>query len=221
MTRSIVVMLLMMGSTTALSQTATVLSPNQNILIGLYNRQGTDQGEWYLQLDYTSGRRTSRGVLQIRLGLKRDDQDFSGELRFLEKSKPALIHEQYAALHGKRSQRANSANEVVVTFENARKSRMNLLLRAYNDGLAFRYEFPEKERKGVVLDEGTAYEIPHNARRWLEKWNPANEGLYAVMDNDSVQQDWSYPALFCTADTTCWYLIHEADVNSTYCGVRQ
>lgn len=220
MTRSMLVMLLMMGSMDALPQTATVMSPNQDVLIGLFNRQGTDQGEWYLRLDYTSGTRSSKGVLQVRLGLKRDDQDFSGELRYLNKSRPALIHEAYAVLHGKRSHCVNTANEMVVTFENARKSRMNLVLRAYNDGLAFRYEFPEKEGRGVVLDEATSYEIPHNARRWLEKWNPANEELYSVMDNDSVQQDWSYPALFCTADTTCWYLIHEADINRSYCGSK-
>ncbi len=220
MIRSILVMLLMMGSMAAVPQTATVLSPNQKILIGLYNRQRTNQGEWYLRLDYANGTKSSSGVLQIRLGLERDDQDFSGELRYLSKSRPTLIREQYAALHGKRSRCANTANEIVVTFENARKSRMNLVLRAYNDGLAFRYEFPEKEGRGVVLDETTSYEIPHNAHRWLEKWNPANEKLYSVMDNDSVQQDWSYPALFCTADTACWYLIHEADINRSYCGSK-
>ncbi len=54
----------------------------------------------------------------------------------------------------------------------------------------------------------------------MEKWNPANEELYAVMNGDSVQQDWCYPALFCSADTACWYLIHEADVNRNYCGSK-
>jgi alpha-glucosidase len=55
----------------------------------------------------------------------------------------------------------------------------------------------------------------------MEKWNTANEGVYTTMANDKVlSQDWCYPALFNTPDKSCWFLLHEADVNRTYCGSK-
>jgi len=132
-----------------------------------------------------------------------------------------LINEQYTALHGKKSVCTNSANEVIVSFENPSKAKLNIIIRAYNDGVAFRYEFPDKHGSFVIKDELTSYTIPQETTRWMEKWNTANEGLYNAMSEDRVQQqERCYPALFNTSDKACWYLIHEADVNRSYCGSK-
>lgn len=207
-------------ATSAFSQKLTVVSPNQKISVSLYNQQNTDFGAWYLKVSYTNEGKTSEAIPQINLGLSRIDQDFAKELKFMKAGKPLLVNEQYTAIHGKRTQCSNSANEVVVSFENPSKAKMNLIVRAYDDGLAFRYEFPEKEGSFVVKDEFTAYSIPETTKRWMEKWNPANEGLYSIMNDNSTQQSWGYPALFNPADNACWYLIHEADVNRNYCGSK-
>ncbi|MGN6417808.1 MAG: glycoside hydrolase family 97 catalytic domain-containing protein, partial [Pseudobacter sp.] len=129
--------------------------------------------------------------------------------------------EQYQAVHGKRAARSNAASEVVVSFTNPGKSRLNLIMRAYNDGFAFRYEFPEKQGEYLVKEELTTYTIPPNTLRWMEKWNPANEGYYTAMCGDKVKkQEWSYPALFLTSDSSCWFLLHEADLDRNYCGSK-
>jgi hypothetical protein len=202
------------------SQKVTVTSPNQKVGIVLYNRQNSDAGEWYLKVNYTNEGKTIEAIPHINLGLSRSDQDFYANLTFLKAGKPVLINEQYSAIVGKRSKCSNSANEVVVAFENPSKAKLNLIIRAYNDGVAFRYEFPEKEGSFVIKDELTAYSVPDSTKRWLEKFNPANEGLYSAMTDGSEQKDWGYPALFNTPDKSCWYLIHEADVNRTYCGTK-
>ena len=75
----------------------------------------------------------------------------------MKAGKPILINEQYTVLHGKKSVCRNSANEVIVSFENPSKAKLNIIIRAYNDGIAFRYEFPEKQGSFVVKDELTAY----------------------------------------------------------------
>ncbi|HLN22207.1 MAG TPA: glycoside hydrolase family 97 catalytic domain-containing protein [Bacteroidales bacterium] len=199
------------------SQDFNLVSPNNKISIALFNRQSSDIGEWFLKLNYVNDS-VSEAIPYITLGLSRNDQDFFKELKLIKTGKPVLIKEEYTALVGKRSHCTNSANEAVIYFENPDKSKMNLIIRAYNDGLAFRYEFPEKSGEYVMKDEFTSYGIPSKARRWLEKWNPANEGLYTAMTDDNTQQGWCYPALF-SADA-CWYLIHEADVNRTYCGSK-
>jgi hypothetical protein len=202
------------------SQKVTVTSPNQKVGIVLYNQQNSDAGEWYLKVNYTNEGKTIEAIPRINLGLSRSDQDFYTNLAFLKAGKPALINEQYTAIVGKRSKCSNSANEVVVAFENPSKAKLNLVIRAYNDGVAFRYEFPEKEGTFVVKDELTSYVIPDSTKRWLERFNTANEGLYSAMKDGSEQKDWGYPALFNTPDKSCWYLIHEADVNRAYCGTK-
>lgn len=202
-------------------QKAVLQSPDQGVIVSLFSKQDNGVGEWYIKASYNNNGKISEAIPHIDLGLLRSDQDFSKELKFLNAGKPRLIREQYSALHGKRSLRTNSANEVVFSFENPSKARLNIIVRAYNDGIAFRYEFPEKQGKFVVMDELTAYSIPGETLRWMEKWNAPNEELYDSMSNGNVQQrEWCYPALFSSKDSSCWFLLHEADVNRTYCGTK-
>lgn len=212
--------LLLVTAFSVFSQEAAVLSPNQKIKVEVHRSGNSETGEWYLKVSYINKDETHEAIPRIDLGLVRSDQDFSTGLRLLRVDKVRLINEAYDAIHGKRSHRVNSANEITVAFETPRRAKINLTIRAYNDGVAFRYEFPERQGSFVVNDELTSYTVGNGTARWLEKWNPANEGYYQVMRNDSVQQEWGYPALFQTSDSSCWYLIHEADVNATYCGSK-
>jgi alpha-glucosidase len=212
--------LVFLNTLTVIPQNVTVVSPNQKVKVTLLNRQNTDVGEWYLKVSYLNNGKSLEAIPQINLGLSRSDQYFSKELRFLKAGISLPINERYTALHGKRSQCSNSANETIIFFENPEKSKLNLIIRAYNDGVTFRYEFPDKEGDFVVNDELTSFTITDSAKRWMEKWNPANEGLYIIMNDDKVQQNWGYPALFNTPDKACWFLIHEADVNPSYCGSK-
>ena len=220
MKRILLVGLIILSTLTALPQKVTVVSPNSKVSVALYNVQNTDVGEWILKVSYTNNDKTVEAIPRINLGLSRSDQDFYKDLKFLKAGKPLLITEKYTALHGKKASCSNLANETIVSFENPGKAKMNLIIRAYNDGVAFSYEFPEKTGSFVVKDELTSYEIPSSAKRWLEKWNTANEGLYNAMTDDNTQQGWSYPALFNLPGDALWYLVHEADVNGTYCGSK-
>ena len=207
-------------SLSVFSQKTKVQSPNTKINIAIFCEQKSDKGNWYLQVNYSDNGKVTEVIPRIDLGISRSDQDFSKNLKFLKAGKPVLITEQYNSLHGKKSQCSNSANETVVSFENPGKAQMNIIIRAYNDGVAFRYEFSGKEGSFIIKDELTSYNIPSDTKRWLEKWNRANEGLYSVMNDDNTQQGWCYPALFNAPDNTCWYLIHESDVNRSYCGSK-
>lgn len=212
--------LLFLSAMPVFSQKVSVVSPNNRITVDLINRQNTDSGEWFLKVSYNDKNTTSTVIPEIVLGLTRSDQDFSKDLKLLKTGKQVLINERYNLLHGKRSDCSNSANETIVFFENSQKAKLNLIIRAYNDGIAFRYEFPDKEGSFIVRDELTSYNIPATAKRWLEKWNTANEGLYSIMNDDNTQQSWCYPALFDSPDNDCWFLLHEADVDRNYCGSK-
>lgn len=218
--RIFIIGLLLLGNAMVWSQQATVVAPNGTIKVQLFNQQQATASEWYLNVSYISNSKSIEVIPHINLGLVRSDQDFSKNLKWVKTGKPTFINEQYTTLHGKRSQCRNSANEIIISFENPDRSKLNLIIRAYNDGVAFRYEFPDKEGTYVINDEITSYKIPASTRRWMEKWDMANEALYTRIKDETVQQTWSYPALFNTVDSSCWYLIHEADLNRNYCGTK-
>ncbi|MBN2708147.1 MAG: glycoside hydrolase family 97 catalytic domain-containing protein [Calditrichaceae bacterium] len=220
MNRIITTILIFVFSSIALAQKITVDSPTKKLQIALYNQQNRDSGEWYLKLYYKGNGSYCEVIPEIKLGLSRSDQTFSKDLKFIHATNTVLIEEKYSAIHGKRKECKNSANEVVVTFENPEKVKLNIIIRVYNDGAAFRYEFPEKRGSYVMKDELTSYKIPEGTKRWMEKWDLANEGLYTFIEDENVQQTWCYPALFQCPDSSCWYLIHEADVNRNYCASK-
>jgi alpha-glucosidase len=212
MRASIAVFALLLAGYTVAAQRLRVESPDHRVVAALYCAQGGDAGEWYLEMP---------GLIpRISLGLVRSDQAFWKDLRFIKAGKPVSIDEQYTAVHGKRSHCRNRANEVTVSFENGERSKMELVIRAYDDGLAFRYRFPEGRDSFVVKEEMTAYTIAPGTARWLEKWNTANEGLYKAMKDDSVRQDWCYPALFNIPGSDKWFLLHEAGLDGSYCGSK-
>jgi len=203
------------------AQKLSVLSPNKKINVTLFSQQNAETGEWYLKATYINDGKATEVIPRIDLGLSRNDQDFSRDLKFLKAGKLLLINEHYTACHGKKSLCTNEANEVVVSFENPSKAKLNIIIRAYNDGVTFRYEFPEKNGSFVIKDEFTSYTVDGQTTRWMEKWNTANEGLYTAMSDNKVQkQEWCYPALFKLKDSSCYFLLHESDVNKTYCGTK-
>lgn len=199
-------------------QNLKLLSPNQKLSVELCPQSQGGCGQWYLRVRYRPQQTEADTLLRIKLGLLRNDQLFADKLKLRSHTKVVPVYEKYTALTGKRLLRTNQANELTVSFTNPDRSVLNLIIRAYNDGVAFRYEFPEKHGVYTMLDELTAYSIPDSTTAWLEKFNPANEGLYTCMKKKYRQGDWAYPALFNRDD--CWILIHEADLSGSYCATK-
>jgi alpha-glucosidase len=214
------ILLLLFSTVLAFGQKVTLVSPNKANTIALYGDQNNNSGSWYLQVNNYNKDKAAEIIPKINLGISRSDQDFSTELKLIKVGKPSLINEEYTALYGKRSKCTNAANEIVLYFENPSKAKMNIIIRAYNDGVTFRYEFPEKSGSFTIKEEFTSYSIPKKTDRWLEKFDLSNEGLYSNMIDGANQQDWCYPALFKNNDASAWYLIHEADVDRNYAATK-
>src|ERR1041385_5949684 len=95
----VLVMLFSAFSSMVFGQKTVIQSPDQKIVIALFNKQNNDTGEWYLKATYNNNGKITEAVPRIDLGLSRSDQDFSKELRLVKAGKPNLINEQYTALH--------------------------------------------------------------------------------------------------------------------------
>ena len=79
-----------------------------------------------------------------QLGLIREDGDFTKNLRTVKVSAPALVTDNYMMVNAKKSKISYKANESIWETINSEGKKMNIVFRISNDGVAFRYIFPEK-----------------------------------------------------------------------------
>ena len=86
-------------------------------------------------------------VLQeSRLGLVRDDTDFSRGLRLLSASGAVPVRDRYEILTAKRRLNDYRANRKVFRMQTAAGQKMDIIFQVSDDGVAFRYFFPETKR---------------------------------------------------------------------------
>lgn len=162
------------------------------------------------------------------LGLQRDDQQFNASLKFLEK-KQSKIKDPYTLVVGKKLKSDNQANELTLVFENTTKEKINIVFRAYNDGIAFRYQFPKSDGSvHKILAENSGFAVPKDAKAWIQPYDlnvrmkPCYETYYENgMTPGSPSPNpagWAFPALFNI--NRVWMLISEAGLEDTYCATH-
>lgn len=158
-------------------------------------------------------------VPQIDFGIQCNGTDYYENLRYIGVSEPSLIEENYTALHGKCKNRTNRANAVTVRLAASNENPLDIELRAYDDGVCFRYLFPEGGKDSLCLtDEFTTYHIDADNKRWMQKYVTSYEGDFIYQKDDIQQGEWGYPAL--VGDEHGWMLITEADLSRNYCATH-
>ncbi len=166
-----------------------------------------------------------------QLGLIREDGDFTKNLRTVKVSAPSLVTDNYMMVNAKKSKISYQANESIWETINSEGKKMNIVFRISNDGLAFRYVFPEKSTDiKKISSENTSFHFPLETRAWLQPkaeaqsgWehsNPSYEAHYEldipVGKASPGPNGWIYPALFKTSNA--WVALTEADLGESYCG---
>lgn len=195
-----------------------VKSPDNKINFKVFEKEN--------RLFYTVGFPDTLIVGESPLGINRKDAQFSENLKFVSVSKPQFSSENYKMLVGKQLNCNYSAQEVVVTFENEQKAKVELVLRASNDGVAFRYRFPENSTGNYeVTKELTGFKIPQAAKAWIEpydsitKYSPGYERNYTngapAGERSPESEGWCFGGLFQTPNA--WVLLTEAALDGSYC----
>jgi hypothetical protein len=203
--------------------------------VSLIDRGGTADYPGGVRLYYSLQCRMGDRALAVLndspLGIARDDQSFIDGLAFVSASTIRKIEQSYTIPHGKRSQYGNTCNEQTMVFQNARSARVELIVRVFNNGAAFRYRFPEKDAESrKVIQEATGYALPTEARCWMmpydapTQYSPAYEVYYEndIPAGTSCPKEfgWAFPALFSVEKGACWALLTEADMDRGYFGAR-
>ncbi len=138
-------------------------------------------------------------------------------LRFVQKVKA-----DYQMLAGKCLHATNEANEYATPLGKNTK----LVVRLYNDGLAFRYELSQLS-ESTLPKEKTTYRIPEGVNRWFQQWTDAYESFFPLTTSyktlpvrsfsgtfksaDGWNIRWGYPSLFKPAENV-FALISEANI---------
>ena len=132
------------------------------------------------------------------------------------------VKDDYQMLEGKRLHCTNEANE----YQAPIGSNAKIVIRLYNDGIAFRYEYIKLENQKQP-EEHTVYLIPEGTKRWFMQWTEAYEGFFpqtttykvkpirtssgASTSADGWNNRWGYPALLEPAEGV-FALISEANI---------
>ncbi|MCF0198032.1 MAG: glycoside hydrolase family 97 catalytic domain-containing protein, partial [Bacteroidaceae bacterium] len=203
-------LLMVLASAVGAQETYTLNSPDGRVTAQLLK----DGNYWHLHA--LAGEQL---MADATLGLTVSGYRFMTGLTCDSVSAPAYLEERYTAVHGKRSQVSNEANTQRFFFTNSTKKTLQLEVRAYNDGITFRYHIGATDATSREFSsEATAYTIPDEAKRWLQSFSTSYEGDYPLQQGAEQQGAWGYPALFQCAGS--YALITETISDATYCATH-
>ena len=154
-------------------------------------------------------------MAKVKLGVQTQEVNYEAPMTFVSASEPVAVYENYQPIHGKRSSVSNTANSVTVTLANKTEQQMQVEVRAYEDGVVFRYIIDGAEdRKLHFTSELTSYQIPTKAHRWLQSFNTSYEADFPYQPSSGKTGTWGYPALFEFDGS--FALITEANIGRNY-----
>ena len=182
----------------------TLKSPNEKISVDF---QLTSAGEPVYSVSHSG----AIILKESKLGIVRSDEDFSTNLILDSVSNVSVVSDKYTLLHGKRLNSNYTGNKKIFYVKNANSKIMEIIFQVSNDGVAFRYHFPEKTDSPVeIFKEVTSYHFDLSAKAFLQPcpdarmdWcfsTPSYEEYYKM--NIPVgtyapnQAGWVMPALF-------------------------
>jgi alpha-glucosidase len=176
---------------------------------------GTQEGTLYYAVQ-----RDGRSLLTpSRLGFQfRGQPPLRDSLRIVDSSR-ATFDTTWTQPWGEVRRVRDHHNELKVSVEErtSPNRRFTLAVRAFNDGVAFRYEFPSQPSLGEfeIMDELTEFAMADNSRAWSIPSNrprlDRSEQLYSsqpVSTLDSVQT----PITMETRDGKTFIVLHEANL---------
>lgn len=150
------------------------------------------------------------------VGIVTERADLSKGLRFLHR-KDRTIDERYRTKSGKRLDRRVRMDETRLSFATAAGARLDLVVRASADGVAYRYVLPAGY--GDVLGETSAFNLPPDAGAWLSTYRADNEGQFVQYTAATAPTgEYSDQALFATDGG--YTLLAESDLTGAYSGAR-
>lgn len=161
-------------SVAASAKDVKVSSPDGSLTVTV----GVDGGKaWY---SVTRGQQIV--INRSELGFVLKDGDFKDGFKMGKVTRSSL-DETWSQPWGEDAQVRNHYNEMRVRLQEKKMKKRNLdvVFRAFDDGVAFRYEFPRQPglQDFVIMDELTQFALPSDAQAWsIPALQAYYEGIY-------------------------------------------
>lgn len=183
-------------------------SPDGKYVFEFYQKQFPDgTKQMYYTLSYNNKsviEESELGILienqlfESALGIPNDDAKRWCENLAFVGTQTKQVDEMWNPAYGERSTIRNHYNELILEFEKGREKEggfddaydkrryytMNFVVRAYNEGVAFRYFFPEATN-GLflhIVGEQTQFTLPEGTTAYYERWAQGPYSLLPLKD---------------------------------------
>ena len=168
-----------------------------------------------------------------KLGIIRADEDFSKNLSLESVSTIETVKSDYELLQGKRHHCSYTGNRQIFHLKNSSGKKMDIIFQVSNDGVAFRYYFPDKSDDiKKIVEETSSFNFIPGTKAWIQPMADARTGWcntqpsYEEYYRQGIETEkltinkagWVFPALFNF--DKYWILVTETAVDRNYCGCR-
>lgn len=208
----------------AFAEKNTIYSPDGKLSVVIEDLEG----QLYYTVDYAGKRMMEKS----RLGLVANVGDFSQGLTYQSK-KEEKIEDNYDLKTIKLSHVTYDANQLNVTYQNAKKQLMTVTFNVSNHDIAFRYTFPQFQEQThlIVTKEATAFNLPKISTSFLcpqsdpmmgwKRTKPSYEEEYKadapLADKSKYGRGYTFPCLFRIGGDG-WVLVSETGTHGNYPG---
>ena len=213
-----------MATIGAFAEKNTIYSPDGKLSVVIEDLEG----QLYYTVDYAGKRMMEKS----RLGLVANVGDFSQGLTYQAKNEEK-IEDNYELKTIKASHIAYHANQLNVTYQNAKKQLMTVTFNVSNHDIAFRYTFPQFQEQThlIVTKEETAFNLPKISTSFLcpqsdpmmgwKRTKPSYEEEYKadapLADKSKYGRGYTFPCLFRIGGDG-WVLVSETGTHGNYPG---
>lgn len=200
------------------ADTLSMLSPDGDLTVTVSAAAGGGYGRATFSVDY-------KGVCVLPdacWGLETGSAGLAEKLRVKSVTDVKRVTDDYRMLTGKRSHCVNKASERVFTFENESGLTLDVTLRVYDDGVAFKYAVDGGKAGERIVADRTAYTVARGTRRWMQEYDAGYERFFPMSTDGTLDGcadvcRWGYPGLVEAADSV-FMLITEANIRRGHCG---
>jgi alpha-glucosidase len=213
MKKSIIILAIFLG-VIANAQIITVKSPDNKIEIKISNND---------KLIYSVSYNGRAIMNPSQLGFEfKDELPMTGNFTIADQSVKIVNETWTPIVKSKHSEIVNNYNEMQITLKekSGPKRQMELFIRAYNDGAAFRYKLLRSARVGdrQIIKELTTFNIPGDPKAWIVEYggySSSNEAEFfehplSYLNEKSVA---GMPMLM-EYGNNCWVAITEAKIEN-------
>lgn len=158
------------------------------------------------------------------LGVSGEKSQFVENLEYVAEEKQQSVTDSYTLTTGKKLQVNSSYNESTISFKNSEQKEIALVFRAYNKGIAFRYQFKgDSEEELIITSEETGFDFK-DGNFWghpydtLSTYTPAYETYYEGLKVGTRapwnKNGWAFPVL--VESEGVWMMVSEAGFDGNY-----